>query len=946
MANLNPPEVHGIDNIVKIGESVPVSSFFTVFDPDGNEIVEYSFMDSSDAPDSGYLTLNGVQLEAGVFHTIDAEELANLRYFAGSVVGEEKIRIRANDGLYNSNTAIANAFSARENTTRPVFDANNRTSVSHEFVQVASMYDGYDPDGWPTVRYKFRDKNAKSNSGYFILDGVRMASNSWFYVKVEDFDKLEYYTGTGRTQENLLGRMYDGEKWSRVARSKFITTRNENRPVINAQYLAKGAGEAFPMSELFSVSDADGNTPKWYEFRDSSSQSDSGFMTLNGLVQPALTWITVSADELENCTYTTGSVNRLDNIVIRVNDGKFLSTTERAYVAVSSRPVVEPKPPFVFDGDEVVDLVSIVDQSDDGPRNVRYRLYDDSINPFSLRFELNGDLLWPKQVHTIDAATMQEMQVRTGDFNTRRLDELYVQTYNGSKWSVWRSLKVWTEPRVLDAMANVEDTVIANRNSWRMWLNGSPDEPLTITYSFREINTPGFDLYTRRFTNTERIRTRNILEDLEGKINVNFQEISDNFFDPVTGNQGGILRISHGLIDWAGAPDNAASAPWGGNIYLNDLHFMEQMAVGTLSHSTFLSLLGTAMGLRPAASTEQYFDPLLFKWPLPTDSDDHRHTVMSTNYNPDNVALDPDGLEVVIPNEPIRYGIYDMHALLHLYDGAEDAMAGDTVYGNTGNPTDLDDWTAKIIVPIDEDGDGIFESEEQHDKAFQTTISGDSAGTDTIDVSEMFVSSVIDLTPGSYSSIGESTLDGVTFIPSTNNVAIGHDTIIENVIGGVSDEIIRGNFADNVLIGNEGNDILIGGGGSDRLVGGPGSDTYRWKLTDQNEEIDENLSGGDDILELNAHWGMNHLHDDMQFWREGSDLCIDLTLNDSLSQGEIRIKDMQFGLSRVEILRLNYYDGETEDVDLQSIFNGASNTAQYFQVTGDSTDYGLIATPV
>lgn len=1043
MANINPPQVTGVDNTVKIGESALISDFFSVFDPDGDEIVQYSFLDPDDAVDSGHLTLNGIQLQAGIFHTIDAEDLANLRYVAGTTVGNEVIRIRANDGSFNSETATAIAYTVRENTTAPIFDGQNQTSVANEFITVSSFFEGYDPDGWPTVRYKFRDKNGKSNSGYFVLDGIRQASNSWFYVKSEEFPLLEYFTGTSMTQENLLGRLYDGEKWSRVARSKFVTTANKYRPEILPLYIAKSASEEFQISEMFNTFDRDGNKPKWYEFRDSSLQSDSGFITVNGVVQPAATWIRVEADNLVNTTFTTGSVNRLDNISVKVSDGRHISFSKRAFVAVSTRPVVEPKPPLIFDGDETVQLVSIIDQSDDGPRNVRYRIYDDSANPFSARFELDSNFLDPKRTYTFNAATMDRVMLKSGDFTDRRLDEVYVQTFNGVKWSVWRSLKIQTEPRMLDALANVEDTVINNRNSWRQWIPGGATERLRIEYSFQETPEPSLLLFSQRLTNAERIEVRKIFDRVEEMLFIDFVEIADSFIDPLTGNQGGKIRIGHGP-GFALNPDDTAVAPYGGNILLS-LNPLEQMAVGTAHHAEYLRLLGNALGLRESNSTFQYFNPLLFKWPLPLTTDDQRNSVMSFNYNPDNQVLDLNGDPTggIIPVERDRFGIYDMNALLDLYNPAPGSFDGDDVYGNSGNSSSVHNWNAKVpgffehldintpgpentvrlravapgdIVPditvtfvydaqpdlleqvtvignditvrlatnaeslISSTGNSVVASINAsvdasllvnatnkpgdlgtgviggpfatttmtvlHDRAFQTSIIGDTGGEDTFDVSQLFVSSVIDLTPGSYSSVGEITANFVDFYPATNNVAIGHKSIIENAIGGISDELIRGNFTDNILIGNRGDDILIGGGGSDQLFGGPGNDTYRWKLTDQNETIDENVSGGVDILELNSHWGMNDIADDMSFWRAGRDLVMDLNFNGALSQGEIVVKDMQLGLSRVEILRLNYIDGSTVDVDMKSIFDAATNTAQTFTLTPDLTNFGFIAAPV
>ena len=940
MANLNAPEVTGIDNIIKVGDSLPISSFFSVFDPDGDEIVEYSVKDDDGTVESSFLTLNGSVLAAGEFHTFDAEELANVRYHAGTVVGDETLRVRASDGIFNSNTAIASVFTVRENTTRPIMETQNMFSVANEFIKVSTFYNGYDPDGYPNVRMKFKDLNAKTNSGNFRLDGIRQASNTWFYVRADQFDKLEYFSGTQRTRENLLGRVFDGEKWSRPARCNFTTSPNVNRPVVEPYYIAKGASESFPVTELFGVTDADGNSIKSIEFRDVSLQSNSGFLTVKGIVQPAGTWLTVNAEDLADTTFTTGSVNRIDSLLVKAFDGRSYSSAQKSFVAVSTRPVVEPKPPLVFDGDQTVDLVSIIDQSDDGPRNVLYRIYDDSANPFSARFILDGNFLAPKQIHVFDANTMARVQMRTGDFNTRRLDDIYVQTYNGVKWSVVRELQIATEPRMLDAMANIEDTVLNQRNSWRMWLSNSPNVPLEISYSFREIRSPGLDLFTTRFSNQERIETRNIMTRLESIYDVNFVEISDNFFDPVTGNQGGTMRIGHGILDIGVNPDDPAEVPWGGDIFLTDIHKLESLQPGSLAHSTFLRLLGNALGLRDSASTTQVFNPLLFKWPLPTSSDDQRQTVMSDNYNPDNQTLDIDGnpTGIVVPVEPSRFGIYDANALRELYGPAQNALSGDDVYGNTGDPQNINDWSAKV---------SNLAGDEIHDRSFQTAITGDGGGVDTIDVSNMLVSSVIDLTPGSYSSIGEITLDFVDFFPAQNNVSIGRYTIIENVIGGVSDEVIRGNFTNNLLIGNDGDDVLEGGGGSDTLVGGEGNDRYLWKLSDQNTAIRENLGGGDDVLEINSHWALDDLTEDFKFRKLNIDgnpsLEIDMTINDALSQGLITIENMGSGLSRVETMRLNYSDGSSVDIDMKSIFDAATTTARQMVLTEDFTSYGLVA---
>src|SRR5262249_56090509 len=56
----------------------------------------------------------------------------------------------------------------------------------------------------------------------------------------------------------------------------------------------------------------------------------------------------------------------------------------------------------------------------------------------------------------------------------------------------------------------------------------------------------------------------------------------------------------------------------------------------------------------------------------------------------------------------------------------------------------------------------------------------------------------------------------------------GNDTLvsIENVEGGLGNDIIRGDAGANRLLGGDGDDRLVGRGGNDTLVGGLGADTF------------------------------------------------------------------------------------------------------------------------
>src|SRR5262245_39774437 len=132
---------------------------------------------------------------------------------------------------------------------------------------------------------------------------------------------------------------------------------------------------------------------------------------------------------------------------------------------------------------------------------------------------------------------------------------------------------------------------------------------------------------------------------------------------------------------------------------------------------------------------------------------------------------------------------------------------------------------------------------------------------------------------------------------TASGIDIGNDTLvsIENVEGGLGDDIIRGDAGANRLLGGTGDDRLAGRGGDDFLDGGDGSDTAGYALATQAVLVDlqaetasgidigndtlvsiENVEGGlgDDIIRGDA--GANRLlggtGDDRLAGRGGDDL--------------------------------------------------------------------------
>jgi hypothetical protein len=252
----------------------------------------------------------------------------------------------------------------------------------------------------------------------------------------------------------------------------------------------------------------------------------------------------------------------------------------------------------------------------------------------------------------------------------------------------------------------------------------------------------------------------------------------------------------------------------------NNLDF----APGTYGFFTALHEYGHNLGIRhPFGNTDAGGN-------LPTAEEDHRYSIMAYS--------SVDDLKVTFSGNSSSYS-YSATSINPITPMVYDLMAVHDWYGlptdsNTGNTT---------FTYTDPD-------------EIQTLI--DSGGTDTIDVSGMEQRSIIDLTPGAYSSIGYwSMADQVSYWASTigiasstvqgyfdtydtisssgpnisggytrsggvyerqSNLGIAEGTIIENVIGSNGDDNITGNTADNEITGGQGNDVIDGGAGTDKAI--------------------------------------------------------------------------------------------------------------------------------
>ena len=200
----------------------------------------------------------------------------------------------------------------------PVVTATDPINVAHGANPLASsLFSVSDADGDAITTYQFWDSTADPASGHWVVNGVAQGAGMAIDVTAAQLAQTTFQSGSGT--DDLWVRASDGTDWG--AWKEFHVTSPVNQaPVVTATDPINVAHGANPLaSSLFSVSDADGDAITTYQFWDSTADPASGHWVVNGVAQGAGMAIDVTAAQLAQTTFQSGSGT--DDLWVRASDG-------------------------------------------------------------------------------------------------------------------------------------------------------------------------------------------------------------------------------------------------------------------------------------------------------------------------------------------------------------------------------------------------------------------------------------------------------------------------------------------------------------------------------------------------------------------------------------------------------------------------------------------------
>jgi hypothetical protein len=470
--------------------SLAAASLVSVTDADGDPITAYRFFDGTQG--SGHFRKNGVAQAELVNIDVSAAELATTDFVLGG--GNDVLWVQAYDGIswssWKSFTVNAPANNA------PVVSINGVGLNPGRVATVAasSFFSVTDADNDTITQYRFFD--GTQGNGRFELNATPQAELANLTIAASDLANFRYRTSTTGTGDTLWVQAFDGISWS-TWKSFNVAAPTNNAPVVSVSDKTPGRGTAtLSAASLFSVTDADGDTITAYKFFDGTG--GSGHFRKGGVVQADMVNIDVSAAELATTDFQLGAGS--DVLWVQAYDGISWSAWKSftVFPPANNAPVVTVNQAALNPGKGTATVAasSFFSVSDaDADTMTQFRFFDGTAG--NGRFQLNGVDQTELANVTVNAGDLANFTYRTS--TTGVGDTLWVQAFDGTSWSTWKSFNV-TAPVNVAPTVFVEDWVYNDDPgvvpASSLFVVTDPDDANMVKYRFfdSELGTGRFQL--------------------------------------------------------------------------------------------------------------------------------------------------------------------------------------------------------------------------------------------------------------------------------------------------------------------------------------------------------------------------------------------------------------------------------------------------------------------
>lgn len=315
-----------------LGATFKATDLFMFGDPDGNETLYSVAVTESNTSGAGSWYYNGSKVTGSI--TVGIQNVNLLEYHATGA-GSENITLKVSDGQTWSNTATVAVTVAASVNHAPVAAAvqASESVLLGAVLKATDLFTYNDPDGNSTLY------------SVTVTESDTVAGGSWYYngskvtgsinVGIQNIGQLEYHADNAGT-ETLTLTVSDGQAWSNAATTAITVSAPINHaPVATAVQASETVqpGAVLKVADLFSYSDADGNSTLYSATVGESDTAGEGSWYYNGSkVTGSINVGIQNVGLLEYHATNTGT----ENLTLQVSDGQTWSNAATTAVTIAA----------------------------------------------------------------------------------------------------------------------------------------------------------------------------------------------------------------------------------------------------------------------------------------------------------------------------------------------------------------------------------------------------------------------------------------------------------------------------------------------------------------------------------------------------------------------------------------------------------------------------------
>ena len=421
-------------------QSFAASSLFTASDPDGDAITQYDLWNNGTG--GGRWVVNGQVQAIGTDDYITAAQLAQTIYRPGS--STDTLWVRANDGTQWGTWSPGFTVTGPIDTPPVAAPTHASTTATHgQTFAAASLFTATDSDGDTIAQYDLW--NTGAGGGRWVVNGQAQATGTDVYITAAQLAQTIYQPGSGT--DTLWVRANDGTQWGAWTAGFTVTGPVDTAPVVTPANASTSAthGQTFTAANLFTASDADGDTITQYDLWNNGT--GGGRWVVNGQVQATGTDDYITAAQLAQTIYQSGSGT--DTLWVRANDGTQWGAWSQGFTVtapVDTGPVVSPVSPNITTVAGQTFAASSLFSAQDpfGDPIAQYDFWDTGAG--GGHFALNNQPLGANQDNIVTGAAQLAQTTYVAGSGT---DTLWVRVQEGGQWSSWSQSFTVSDPPIV-----------------------------------------------------------------------------------------------------------------------------------------------------------------------------------------------------------------------------------------------------------------------------------------------------------------------------------------------------------------------------------------------------------------------------------------------------------------------------------------------------------------